>query len=98
MKVLVAATLRSGPAEIGRTMSLAAASGLSVAFTRAAVKAPDAFAMAALSTRSSLRPDLGIARKNWPARCRDRRDTVPMFGALAATREPAGRRVTAFAQ
>ena len=88
MTVFVAATLSSGPAEIGRTMSQAAASGLSAAFTSAAVTAPAAFAEAASSTRSSLRPDCDTARKSWPLSVRLRRYTVAMLGAAAATGMP----------
>ena len=68
MKVLVAATLRSGPASIGRTISQAAANGLSVTLTSATVNAPAAFAIAALSTRSSLRPDCDTAKNSCPER------------------------------
>ena len=46
MNVLVAATLSSGPAPIGSTMSHASASGLSVSLTRATVSAPAARAAA----------------------------------------------------
>ena len=65
MKVFVAATLSSDPAAIGRTMSAAAASGLSTSFTIAAVSAPAALADAVVSMRSSPRPDWETARKNW---------------------------------
>jgi hypothetical protein len=54
MKVLVAATLYSGPAEIGKTKLDAAAKGLSASLTNATVTAPDWRANSALSTRSSL--------------------------------------------
>jgi hypothetical protein len=65
---LVAATLNSGPAPIGSTISQEAARGLSVALTSAAVNAPACRAIAAVSTRSSLRPDCEIARNSWPSR------------------------------
>src|SRR6185295_6845105 len=65
--VLVAATLTSGPAAIGRTRSQATANGLSVSLTMAAMRAPVAFAEDADSTRSSLRPDCEMARNSWPS-------------------------------
>src|SRR6476620_7552413 len=56
-KVLVAATLNSAPAPMGKIMSQADARGLFVSLTRATVMAPEHFARAADSMRSSLRPD-----------------------------------------
>ena len=57
MKLLVAATLRSLPAQSGTTNSLAASSGESSAFTRAMPRAPRSRRMRRLSTRSGLCPD-----------------------------------------
>jgi hypothetical protein len=67
MNVFVEATLNSGPAAIGRTMSQAAASGLFTSLTIAAVNAPAALADVVVSIKSSLPPDWEIARKNWPS-------------------------------
>src|SRR5262249_38891760 len=55
--VLVAATLSSGPASIGKINSQVNARGLFVSLTRATVMAPESFAREAASMRSSLRPD-----------------------------------------
>src|SRR5438105_2224574 len=63
-KLFVAATLSSGPAAIGSTMSDDLARGLSVSLTIAAVSAPAALAIAADSMRSSLLPDCETARKS----------------------------------
>ncbi len=66
--VLLAATLSSGPAPIGSTMSHAGTSGPSVALTIATVSAPAALALEARATRSSLLPDCEIARNSWFSR------------------------------
>ncbi len=63
-KVFVAATLSSGPAFIGKMMSHSAASGLSAAFTMQTVRAPEARALAAISTISALPPDWETARNS----------------------------------
>src|SRR6185312_5903405 len=52
--VFVAATLSSGPAQIGRTNSHVSASGESGALVTATVSAPDCFALAVMAMRSSL--------------------------------------------
>src|SRR3954466_13675909 len=69
MNDLVAATLNSGPASIGRTTSHVCASGLAVSLTIATVIAPDERAIAAVSTMSTLRPARG-------ARLRDRKEEL----------------------
>ena len=71
MNVFVAATLSSGPAQIGRTNSHACASGESGALVMATVSAPDCFALAVIAMRSSLRPDCEMASTSWSLRCID---------------------------
>src|SRR6516162_7176387 len=87
-KLFVAATLSSGPAAIGNTTSQAAANGLSVSLTMAAVRAPEAFAEDADSIRSSLRPDCEIARNSWPSSRKSLRYTEVILGAASATGMP----------
>jgi len=64
MNVFVAATLSSGPAQIGKTKSHASASGESVTLTTATVMAPASLALFVKATRSSLRPDCEMASTN----------------------------------
>ena len=71
MNVLVAATLSSGPAQIGSTTSQAAASGQSGALTIADRQRAGALALAVSAMRSSLRPDCEMARKSCSFRCID---------------------------
>jgi hypothetical protein len=63
-KVLLAATLSSGPAPTGSTRSEARASGESVTLRTATVSAPAARALRAIAIRSSLLPDWEMAK--WP--------------------------------
>src|SRR6185436_4025122 len=61
-KLLVAATLSSGPAPIGKTTSHVAASGEFNALTIPTVRAPDALALCATAIRSWLSPDCDTTR------------------------------------
>jgi hypothetical protein len=79
-KLLVAATLRSGPAPIGKTMLHSAASGASASLVMATVRAPAALAHVTKAMRSSLFPDCEMARtsliaqvKPLPVNARDAR-------------------------
>ena len=68
MTLLVAATLRSGPACCGRTWAAAAASGESGWLTIAAVIAPPARAASSARTRSGLAPDCDSETTNAPSK------------------------------
>ena len=61
MKLLVAATLRSGPARCGSTWRATPASGASRALTIATVQPPLAVAARNVATMSGLAPDCEIA-------------------------------------
>ena len=89
MKLLVAATLRSVPAQSGTTNSLAASSGESSAFTRAMPRAPRSRRMRRLSTRSGLCPDCEKAKTACPATRSGERFRVTTDMGSEATGKPA---------
>ena len=65
--VFVAATARSGPAAIGRTVSAASATGEAASLTSARVSAPPSRAARVAETRSGLRPDCEMTMKSAPS-------------------------------
>ena len=65
--VLVAATLRSGPAPMSMTALQASASGEAASFTRARQNAPSVRAISVCASRSGLLPDCEMAMNNAPA-------------------------------
>ncbi len=85
------------PRRAAEPISHARASGLSASLTSAAVTAPAARAITAVSIRSSLRPDCEIVRNSWSVKLSERRYTVAIFGAAAATGTPRWRSIRCLA-
>ena len=88
MKLLVAATLRSGPACSGSACVAAAASGEAASFTKATVVAPPARSCCSGSTRSGLRPDCENASATSRSAGRGARYSVSSDGGSEVTSRP----------
>ena len=84
----MAATLRSGPARKGSTVSASSASGESSTFTSATTRAPASFACVALRSRSGLLPDCEITTYSAPANRRFASYTEPTDGDAEAVTTP----------